>query len=286
MVFVTKIPVTVTLIFIHILVFLRPGPFNKLLPSWYETCLDAHLKDIGAKQMLLSTLFHVSTSQLVYDTLSLLWSGALLEGLMGSAWFACTIILLQGLSQTFRLLAEVLLSSVIFSNKSKCTVGFSGTLFALKVVLEKHSRTSSVCGLPLLLHLTIWAEFFFVPILIPGTSFTGHLCGILAGILYVYASLILHAVIVLLLSFGRIGIWLLWSVIIALRNLTVGQKTYVHKQIISGSHVANSQHGLSGVLVEKSIEEYALVWQCQQCKEMNGVFLSYCETCGTSRSEH
>ncbi|KAF9594137.1 hypothetical protein IFM89_028391 [Coptis chinensis] len=64
-------------------------------------------------------------------------------------------------------------------------VGFSGVLFALKVVLNsQEDENSYVHGLIVPARYAVWAELVLIQLMVPGVSFIGHLGGILAGILY------------------------------------------------------------------------------------------------------
>eukprot|EP00887_Chlorella_sp_A99_P008208 scaffold12.g8208.t1 len=67
-----------------------------------------------------------------------------------------------------------------------CAVGFSGVLFGLKVVLNWDlPGWSEVYGVALPTKHICWAELLLVQVLVPSASFWGHLCGILAGLIYV-----------------------------------------------------------------------------------------------------
>ena len=68
-----------------------------------------------------------------------------------------------------------------------CAVGFSGVLFAMKVVttFTEPPSTNLVLGfIPVSSKWVCWAELIVIQILVPHTSFTGHLAGILVGIAY------------------------------------------------------------------------------------------------------
>ncbi|MED6252810.1 hypothetical protein ATANTOWER_017387 [Ataeniobius toweri] len=67
-----------------------------------------------------------------------------------------------------------------------CAVGFSGVLFALKV-LNNHYHPGGVTyvmGLPVSNRYASWVELVLIHLTAPGTSFVGHLAGILVGLLY------------------------------------------------------------------------------------------------------
>ncbi|TKY54350.1 Rhomboid protein 14 [Spatholobus suberectus] len=59
-------------------------------------------------------------------------------------------------------------------------IGFSGVLFAMKVIPNSQSDNCTYFRRM----MSIWAELFLVQKLVPGVSFIGHLGGVLAGLLY------------------------------------------------------------------------------------------------------
>ena len=68
-----------------------------------------------------------------------------------------------------------------------CAVGFSGVLFAMKVLttyIEPPSTTLMLGFIPVSSKWACWAELVLIQILIPHTSFTGHLAGILVGVAF------------------------------------------------------------------------------------------------------
>uniref|UniRef100_A0A3Q3L609 Rhomboid domain containing 1 n=1 Tax=Labrus bergylta TaxID=56723 RepID=A0A3Q3L609_9LABR len=67
-----------------------------------------------------------------------------------------------------------------------CAVGFSGVLFALKVLNNHYNPggVTYVMGFPVSNQYASWAELVLIHITSPGTSFVGHLAGILVGLLY------------------------------------------------------------------------------------------------------
>jgi rhomboid domain-containing protein 1 len=73
-----------------------------------------------------------------------------------------------------------------------CAAGFSGVIFALKVLTtyELPHETSMVMGiLPVPMRYACWAELILIQLLVPNASFTGHLAGIIVGLLYVKGPL-------------------------------------------------------------------------------------------------
>jgi rhomboid domain-containing protein 1 len=53
---------------------------------------------------------------------------------------------------------------------------YSGVLFALKVLTSEEQSTS--------MKYAVWTELILIYLLVPGSSFMGHLAGILAGMTF------------------------------------------------------------------------------------------------------
>ena len=102
------------------------------------------------------------------------------------AYLTCTLTLVTSMAYVFLnwILSETFEDDAyIFS----CAVGFSGVLFALKVVttFTEPPSTYLVLGfIPVSSQWVCWTELIVIQILVPHTSFTGHLAGILVGIAY------------------------------------------------------------------------------------------------------
>ncbi|KAF8007012.1 hypothetical protein BT93_K1115 [Corymbia citriodora subsp. variegata] len=120
--------------------------------------------------------------------LSLLWKGIQLESSMGSAEFASMVATLLAMSQGITLiLAKSLYVFLDYERPyySEYAVGFSGVLFAMKVVLNSQSENYTYVHGPVVpARYAAWAELVLIQMFVPGVSFLGHLGGILAGILY------------------------------------------------------------------------------------------------------
>ncbi|KAL2653952.1 hypothetical protein R1flu_022080 [Riccia fluitans] len=192
-----KPPITATLIVANTVVHLRPGVLDQVLPTVHEVCLNPYLilKDWDARRLLLSAFFHVDDAHLVYNMISLLWKGVQLEGSMGSTKFAGMVAVLLGLSHGLVVASAKFLD--VFTEYpgpmySECAVGFSAVLFALKMVLNWNSPDyTNVYGILVPSRYAAWAELVFIQMFVPGTSFLGHLCGVVAGLLYIHGSYLL-----------------------------------------------------------------------------------------------
>ncbi|EQC35754.1 hypothetical protein SDRG_06513, partial [Saprolegnia diclina VS20] len=119
---------------------------------------------------------------------SLLWKGVQLEGALGSAHFLQLLATLLVLAQGITVAAAYVWATATDSNwpLRQCSIGFSGVLFALKVVLNTSSPARSHwMGLALPTKYLAWVELLYLHVAVPQSSFLGHLAGILAGYLYV-----------------------------------------------------------------------------------------------------
>ncbi|KAJ0980058.1 hypothetical protein J5N97_015532 [Dioscorea zingiberensis] len=120
--------------------------------------------------------------------MSLVWKGIQLETSMGSIEFASMVAALVGMSQGITLLlAKGLLIFFGYEDAyyNQYSVGFSGVLFALKVILNSQSDDLTyIHGLIIPARHAAWAELILIQMFVPGVSFLGHLGGILAGLLY------------------------------------------------------------------------------------------------------
>ncbi|KAK7388109.1 hypothetical protein VNO78_22914 [Psophocarpus tetragonolobus] len=185
-----KPPVTAALIAANTLVYLRPSLLDSLIPPMEQVWFNPHLilKNKDLKRFLLSPFYHIGEPHLVYNMLSLLWKGFKLESSMGTLHFSSMIASLLLLSQGVTLILSKSLLLFFDYQRSyyhEYAVGFSGVLFAMKVVLNSRSQDyTNVYGVLLPSRYAAWAELFLVQLLVPGVSFIGHLGGILGGLLY------------------------------------------------------------------------------------------------------
>jgi rhomboid domain-containing protein 1 len=116
--------------------------------------------------------------------ISFLWKGYHLEHRFGWLRFALTIAYLL-------VVCHVLVVVLAFSLETcvglrgysrQCSIGFSGVLFALKVLLNHGSPAfTNVYGFRVPTKYAAWLELVYIHLLVPRTSFIGHMCGILAG---------------------------------------------------------------------------------------------------------
>ncbi|KAK9748663.1 hypothetical protein RND81_02G072200 [Saponaria officinalis] len=209
-------------------------------------------------------------SHLVYNMLSLLWKGIQLETSMGSIEYASMIAALLAMSQGITLaLAK---SLVLFFNYEKSfyseyAVGFSGVLFAMKVVLNSQADNYTfVHGVLVPSRHAAWAELILIQLFVPGVSFLGHLGGILAGILYLHLKRSYSGPNPFRSVIRSVSGVLSWP-------LRVVQGLFRRPRYSGRGVVGSAPRG--GVVTG--------VWRCPACTYDNSGLLSVCEMCGTGR---
>ncbi|XP_027916410.1 rhomboid-like protein 14, mitochondrial isoform X1 [Vigna unguiculata] len=258
-----KPPVTAALIAANTLIYLRPSLFDSLIPPIQQVWFNPHLilKHKDLKRFLLSPFYHIGEPHLVYNMLSLLWKGFQLETSMGSVNFASMVASLLLLSQGVTLILSKSLLLLFDYDKpyyNEYAVGFSGVLFAMKVVLNSQSSDYSyVHGVIVPSRYAAWAELILVQLLVPGVSFIGHLGGILAGLLYVKLRNTYSGSNPITLLVRGVTDFLKWPF-----------KFLPRRGRITGRGTVGTNRG----------------WRCQTCTYDNDSGLrSVCEMCGTSR---
>ncbi|EJD74708.1 hypothetical protein LOAG_18018 [Loa loa] len=166
-------------------------------------------------RMLASTVMHVDDMHLYFNMISLLWKGRRLEPWLGSRRFLL-LLATFALATSSTMVGLSYLADEVFTFNgggymNQCAVGFSGVLFALKVLHTTHFPYSdhNLFGwLPIPSQFACWAELILLQMLTPNASFIGHLSGIIVGLAYTMGPLktvvdILESIISLL--FGIIS---------------------------------------------------------------------------------
>ena len=141
--------------------------------------------------LLSNTFTHGDQMHLYYNALSFLHKGVQLERLLGAQGFALLLAQCCVLTPLLYVALEVVGSALLpqlFQLKD-CAVGFSGVIFALKVVCQHHfPAAGAVMGLPLPPHLLAWGELVAISLVSPNASFVGHMAGILCGLACVHSG--------------------------------------------------------------------------------------------------
>ncbi|XP_040043906.2 rhomboid-related protein 4 isoform X1 [Gasterosteus aculeatus] len=177
-------PVTLAVLGLNVYLYLFPAA--PLMQACVSVQQAYWFKDW--RRLLLSPLHHVDDWHLYFNMLSFLWKGAALERRLGGPWFLYLLSVFSLITGLVYLALEALLTEFTQdqSYSMACAVGFSGVLFALKV-LNNHYHPGGVTyvmGFPVSNRYVSWVELVLIHITSPGTSFVGHLAGILVGLLY------------------------------------------------------------------------------------------------------
>ncbi|KAM4694642.1 rhomboid-related protein 4 isoform 2-T5 [Discoglossus pictus] len=182
-------PVTLATLALNIYLFIYP-----LKPLLY-VCISVHAGyyQAGWERLLLSPFHHADDWHLYFNMVSFLWKGKQLENSLGSILFALIIAVFSQLIGLVYIFLEIILANLMDdpSYKMQCAVGFSGVLFALKVLINHYhpGGSTNVFGFPVSNRYACWVELVAIHVISPGTSFVGHLSGILVGLLYTHGPL-------------------------------------------------------------------------------------------------
>jgi len=180
---VTNIPpVTFSAIIIQVAIYLQFLVVPRLCLSGSSVWADGEYL-----RLLVPAIRHTHDLHLYYNMVSLAWKGLVLERRVGSAKFLLTLVLLTVMSST-AYVGLALLGSDLLGDPTimrQCAIGFSGVLFALKVINNnQRSSRSSYFGFLIPMKYAVWIELVVIQIIVPNSSFMGHLAGILAGLVY------------------------------------------------------------------------------------------------------
>ena len=160
------------------------GSLGDLWVDWSQT-----------HRLWMSALVHGSDLHLYYNMISLMWKGRQLERSRGVFGFAFLVAVMTLASSAIHVLLSVFLADVLEDPGylTQGSIGFSGVLFALKVVAnhEDDGERSSYnqFGFDVPRRMAVWTELLIIQVIAPNSSFLGHLSGILAGLLWVWSSL-------------------------------------------------------------------------------------------------
>eukprot|EP00884_Botryococcus_braunii_P014510 jgi/Botrbrau1/2305/Bobra.101_2s0126.1 len=164
-----KPPVTLGLLAANLLFYWQPEELG-FIPTVSEGCLQPYIILQRGEwwRMLWSGFLHADEGHVYYNMASLLWKGAQLEPAMGSLPYAGLVAELLLLSNGIQVLSALALAKAWPSMAAiyyrRCTVGFSGVLFALKVVLTSGSSGwTSLAGIPLPSKYLCWGGAVFYP---------------------------------------------------------------------------------------------------------------------------
>lgn len=146
-------------------------------------------------RLFISALLHGKNDFHLYHNLaSLLWKGYYLEFQLGSISFSWLLvqllILVNGLIVALSWVGHHF--QLYPGPYDSCLVGFSYVLFAIKVIMNaKATGHSQVYFIRVPTKYACWLELVFIHLFVRRTSLFGHLCGILAGYLFLYQQQIM-----------------------------------------------------------------------------------------------
>jgi len=176
----------------------QTGLYMGFIPVTWDAvtvCLSAQavLKWREYERLVLSSLEHADDTHLYYNMLSFLVKGKTLERRFGSPYFAYLLCVFTILTSVIYVALQVLLTEVFndLHYYKTCAIGFSGVIFALKVLTTHYSERGyqRYFGITISDKYAVWAELLAIQLMVPNASFTGHLAGILVGILYTQGPL-------------------------------------------------------------------------------------------------
>ncbi|XP_033097221.1 rhomboid-related protein 4-like [Anneissia japonica] len=193
-------PTTLITIGLNVAVYLKV--LNKFLysligkPSIQRVCVSAvsvwYRGDWS--RLLLAAWFHLDDWHLYYNMISFLWKGRFLEQLIGSYYFAYLIAVFSVVTNIVMIGINIMAAEFLEDDSYilSCAAGFSGVIFALKVVtthLMPNHRQSIMGIFSVPSQWACWVELVLIQVLVPRASFTGHLAGILVGLAYIKGPL-------------------------------------------------------------------------------------------------
>lgn len=182
-----KPPVTLALMgtmgWLHFQKLIKPSKFKQ-----YSLCPDQVAYSGEVSRVVASGFLHGDDIHLYHNMMSFLWKGYHLEHRFGPLRFALVITYLLLLSHILVVVVAIILdmTDLVPGQSRRCSIGFSGVLFALKVLLNHGSPAfTSVYGVRVPTKYAAWLELVVIQFAVPRASFLGHMCGILAGYIFV-----------------------------------------------------------------------------------------------------
>ena len=166
--------------------------------GWHteQTCISAWHVLYGKQwsRLLLASYFHADDYHLYYNMASFMWKALTLERHFGSGYLIYMIAVFSVASNAVYVAVSVVMARLTEDHSyiSTCAVGFSGVIFALKVVtthIQPYGTASLMGFITVPVKLAVWLELVLISVLFPNVSFVGHLAGILVGVAYVRGPL-------------------------------------------------------------------------------------------------
>ena len=185
----------------QLVIFFRPmnidifGPLSTAPISSVSLQPRQIVERLQLSRLLTAGVVHVDEYHVCYNMASLLYKGAEIERERGSAALVVMLAAAYLISSlVYVALAVVLFLFTPFTDvyTTTNTVGFSGVLFALKVILTHNKPANAMVqgpfGITMPVRYAAWAELIYIHLFVPQSSFLGHLAGIITGFIVVYAE--------------------------------------------------------------------------------------------------
>lgn len=187
-------PVTLAVIALNVCVYLEV--FDYKLPPLESVCLSFNYVCYQKqwKRLIFSSFFHGDDLHLYYNMISFSIKGRTLERKYGSFYFGILLAVFTISTGLMYLLIEYLAFAFLETSYAldSCAVGFSGVIFALKVLTTHDLPDGTMYIFDSVLvpsKYAYWFELVIISLLTPNASFAGHLAGIIVGLLYVNGPL-------------------------------------------------------------------------------------------------
>lgn len=186
-------PVTLGAIALQVSIFLRL--FKMPWRNASQVCISVYnvWKKKEISRLLYGALEHGDDWHLYYNMLSFALKGQSLERRYGSVKYCYILSCFTILTSIVLVVLTALANQYLGFNGRSCSIGFSGVIFALKVLTTYHDTNyrQQIMGIPIVLpsKYAVWAELIMIQLLVPNVSFFGHLAGILVGMAYVQGPL-------------------------------------------------------------------------------------------------
>lgn len=189
-------PATLGVMALNIVTHLRPRGIRIPWPSLKQACISVQGVWFNRewKRLILSPFVHAGDYHLFYNMASFMWKAVTLERYFGTFYFTYMVAVFSVATGVLYLAIHYLVAEFLdqWSSIQSCAVGFSGVIFALKVVtthLQPNGMTMIMGIVPVPTRLACWAELVVISVIFPNVSFVGHLSGILVGLAFVSGPL-------------------------------------------------------------------------------------------------
>ncbi len=152
-------------------------------------------------RLAMSTIVHLDVVHLIYNLCSFAGFAARMERVFGMAQFGGLLVYLGIVGSIIYVGISVVFAWVLGNYRfyHGAVAGFSGVVFGLMTVSSGYPAlrlgTEYFFGVHIPGHLRHWKELVLCQILIPESSFLGHLCGILAGLSFLRLRTFTHSVL-------------------------------------------------------------------------------------------